>query len=154
MSIKLIRLLIFAGLFVLFFGSQALNSIKPLATGFKPSILEQESSSKVGENLYVKYCLQCHQKDGSGVPNMFPPVMKSDWVTGDKNKLINVLLNGLDGDIEVNGDQYSQVMPKQNNLTDDEIAQILTYIRQNFGNEASPILPADVATLRSKSIIR
>jgi mono/diheme cytochrome c family protein len=151
---KLARLLFFAGLFVLFFGGQASNFVKPMATGLNSPTMEKESSTKVGENLYIKYCLQCHQKDGSGVPNMFPPVMKSDWVTGDKDKLINVLLKGLVGDIEVNGDQYSQVMPKQNNLTDDEIALILTYIRQNFGNEAGPVLPADVAMVRSKSITR
>lgn len=103
-----------------------------------------------GEIMYVKHCLSCHQKDGSGVPNMFPPIQKSDWVNGDKDKLINVLLNGLEGDIDVNGDQYSQAMPKQNYLTDLQIAGILTYIRQNFGNNASAILPSDVAKLRSK----
>ena len=151
MSRKLTPILIFAGCLVLFFGSHASNFKKPYASGFKHRTmnLQQESSMKIGENLYVKYCLQCHQKDGSGVPNMFPPIMKSDWVTGDKNKLIKVLLNGLDGDIEVNGDPYSQTMPKQNYLTDIEIAQILTYIRQNFGNNASAIQPADVNKLRT-----
>ena len=103
-----------------------------------------------GANLYIRYCLSCHQKDGSGVPNMYPPIQNSDWVNGDKNKLIKVLLNGLEGDIEVNGDQYNQVMPKQNALTDAQIALLLTYIRQNFGNKASAVDPADVAKLREK----
>jgi mono/diheme cytochrome c family protein len=81
---------------------------------------------------------------------MTPPIVKSDWATGDKTRLINVLLKGLDGDIEVSGDQYSQVMPKQDHLTNTEIAQILTYIRQNFGNDAGAIFPDDVAALRDK----
>ena len=150
MLLKSIRLLILPVLFVLFFVCQASNYLKPLATGYKPSTGKQGSSAKAGENLYIKHCLQCHQKDGSGVPNMFPPVMKSDWATGDKIRLINVLLKGLDGDIEVNGDQYSQVMPKQDYLTNTEIAEILTYIRQNFGNDAGAINPEDVATVRGK----
>lgn len=110
----------------------------------------QAPTDKEGESLYIKYCLSCHQKDGSGVPNMFPPIQKSDWVNGDKSKLINVLLKGLKGDIDVNGDQYSQVMPKQDNLTDEQISRILTYIRQNFGNNATAITPAEVANLRDK----
>lgn len=151
MLIKLSRLLIFSLSFVLFFASQASNYLKPKATGFKTSTGEQESSTKAGENLYIKHCLQCHQKDGSGVPNMFPPISKSDWVAGDKIKLINVLLKGLEGDIEVSGEQYSQVMPKQDYLTNTEIAQILSYIRQNFGNDADAIYPDDVATVRGKN---
>jgi mono/diheme cytochrome c family protein len=148
---KLSLSLFFSVLFVLFFVSQASNYLKPLSTGFKPSNGAQESSTKAGENLYIKHCLQCHQKDGSGVPNMFPPILKSDWVTGDKIKLINVLLKGLRGDIEVSGDLYSQVMPKQDYLTNAEIAQILTYIRQNFGNDASAIYPDDVTAVRGKN---
>lgn len=140
----------FSVLFTLFFVSQASNYPLPLATGFQPSTGEQESKSKAGENLYIKYCLQCHQKDGSGVPNMFPPIMKSDWVIGDKIKLINVLVKGLTGEIEVSGDPYSQVMPKQDYLTNTEIAQILTYIRQNFGNNAGPVSPDEVAAVRGK----
>ncbi|MEI7423167.1 MAG: cytochrome c [Prolixibacteraceae bacterium] len=143
------RLLIFSFLFVFFLLSQASNYSKPFATGFKLSN-EAQDSTKAGESLYIKHCLQCHQKDGSGVPNMFPPIMKSDWANGDKIKLINVLLKGLNGDIEVSGDQYSQVMPKQDYLTNTEIAQILTYIRRNFGNDADAVYPEEVATVRGK----
>jgi len=145
------HILIFPVLIVLFFVSQSSNYINPLTTGLKPSAGERESAANAGESLYIKHCLQCHQKDGSGVPNMFPPVMKSDWVKGDKTRLINVLLKGLDGDIEVSGEQYSQVMPKQDYLTDTEIAQVLTYIRQNFGNDAGAINPDEVATVRGKN---
>jgi mono/diheme cytochrome c family protein len=150
MLLRLHHILILSVLFVLLFVNRSSNYLNPLTNGFKPQPREQESTAKAGENLYIKYCLQCHQKDGSGVPNMFPPVMKSDWVTGDKTRLINVLLKGLNGDIEVNGEPYSQVMPKQDYLTNTEIAQILTYIRQNFGNDAGPVNPGEVATVRGK----
>lgn len=103
-----------------------------------------------GKDLYIKYCLTCHQTDGSGVPNMFPPIQKSDWVNGDKDKIINILLNGLQGDIDVNGESFSQIMPKQDYLTDLQIAQVLTYIRQNFSNNADTVQPEDVKNLRER----
>jgi mono/diheme cytochrome c family protein len=101
-----------------------------------------------GEIIYKSQCLSCHQADGSGVPNMYPPIRESDWVNGDKTKLINVLLKGLQGEIEVNGDYYNQSMPKHDSLTDVQIAQVLTYIRKNFGNNSGAINPADVKKLR------
>jgi len=113
-------------------------------------IPRNSAKEETGATLYTQYCLSCHQKDGSGVPNMYPPILKSDWVNGDKNKIINVLLNGLTGDIVVNGDSYSQVMPKQDYLTDVQVALLLTYIRQNFENNADAVVPADVAKLREK----
>jgi mono/diheme cytochrome c family protein len=120
-------------------------------TQYPAGQLPQNSPNAEGESLYIKYCLSCHQKDGGGVPNMFPPFQESEWVNGDKSKLINVLLKGLKGDIEVNGEQFSQVMPKQDNLTDIQIALILTYIRQNFGNNATAVTPDEVTRLRDKN---
>jgi mono/diheme cytochrome c family protein len=122
-----------------------------LHKGSLPHSQANTYKSEEGKEIYVKHCLTCHQTDGSGVPNMFPPIQKSDWVNGDKNKLINVLLNGLDGDIDVNGESFSQAMPKQDSLTDVQIAQLLTYIRQNFGNNADAVQPADVTNLRGKN---
>ena len=148
---KLTRLIILAFLFIFCSGSRESEFKEvPESRSQTPITKTPQKLSKPGdgETIYVKHCLSCHQKDGSGVPNMFPPIQKSDWVNGDKDKLIKVLLNGLEGDIDVNGDPYSQAMPKQNYLTDLQIASVLTYIRQNFGNNASAVLPADVAKLR------
>jgi mono/diheme cytochrome c family protein len=111
---------------------------------------QNSSKPEEGKDIYLKHCLTCHQTDGSGVPNMFPPIQKSDWVIGDKNRLINVLINGLQGDIDVNGEPFSQVMPKQDSLTDVQIANVLTYIRQNFGNHADAVQTANVTNLREK----
>lgn len=86
-----------------------------------------------GKKYYNLYCLSCHQTDGSGVPGMYPP-LNSDWARGDKKRLINVLLKGLSGEIEVNGETYDQAMPKVDYLTNAQIAHILTYVRRNFNN--------------------
>jgi mono/diheme cytochrome c family protein len=103
-----------------------------------------------GIYIYQKYCLSCHQINGSGVPNMIPPLQKSDWVIGDKKKIISILMNGLQGEITVNDDIYRNTMPKQDYLTDEQIAKVLTYIRQNFENKASMVKPAEVSKLRTQ----
>ncbi len=103
-----------------------------------------------GAEIFTYYCMSCHQVDGSGVPGMYPPLQKSNWVNGDKIKLIKILLNGLEGEIEVNGEIYSQVMPKQDYLTDHQIAAVLSYVRQNLGNQSDSIAVKDVLVLRVK----
>lgn len=103
-----------------------------------------------GEQIYNTRCMSCHQMGGRGVPGTFPPLTDTDWVTGDKGRLIRLLLHGLTGRIEVNGTTYSGVMPPWGGALDDEgIAQIATYIRVNFGNEASPITTEEVAKVRA-----
>jgi len=101
-----------------------------------------------GTKVYDIYCRACHQRDGKGDGLRFPPLDGSEWVTGDKKKLINILLNGLQGTIKVRDKPFNSLMPPQNFLKDDEIAQVLTYIRQNFNNEASAVTPGEVAEAR------
>ncbi|WP_051293387.1 PQQ-dependent sugar dehydrogenase [Olivibacter sitiensis] len=101
-----------------------------------------------GEEVYKLYCGTCHQNDGKGDASRFPPLNDSEWVTGDKSKLINVIMNGLQGPIEVKGKPYEGIMPQHSFLSDEDIAEVLTYIRQNFGNESSPISEAEVAKYR------
>lgn len=98
--------------------------------------------------IYDTYCVTCHQADGNGDGTRFPPIAGSEWVTGDKKQLILVLLNGLEGEITVKGKKYNNVMPPHNFLKDHELAQVLTYIRQNFGNNAEEITPTDVYSIR------
>lgn len=116
------------------------------------SIAQQKDQPKPdeGKKVYLQYCMACHQKDGSGVPGMYPPLKKSNWVTGDKKKIINIVINGLEGEIEVNGDVYSQTMPKQSNLTNKQVAQVLSYLRKNFGNQADSVKVRDVNAVRKK----
>ncbi|XOV94581.1 MAG: c-type cytochrome [Bacteroidota bacterium] len=100
-----------------------------------------------GGKLYNTFCAMCHQFNGLG-NDRFPPLDNTEWVLGDKTTLINVVLEGLRGEIFVKEKSYNNRMPKLSMLKDEEIAGILTYVRQNFGNNASPITPEEVATVR------
>ena len=102
-----------------------------------------------GKEVYTKYCLACHQTDGAGVPGMYPTLQKTDWVEGDTKRLIHLVLNGQQGEITVNGTVFKGVMPAHQYLTDEQVADVLTFIRSNFGNMAAPITPAEVSTERA-----
>jgi glucose/arabinose dehydrogenase len=102
-----------------------------------------------GEKVYTVYCGTCHQRNGQGASGRFPPLAGASWVTGDKNILIGIVLKGLEGRIEVNGEAYENTMPQHSFLTDEEVANVLTYIRQNFGNKSSEITAGEVAAVRS-----
>lgn len=104
-----------------------------------------------GEEIYNTYCATCHQGNGEGAPPRYPPVTESDWVTGDKRRLISVIVNGLEGPIEVNGERYNNAMPQHSFLSDEEVANVATYIRQNFGNEASAVRVEEVQEIRASS---
>lgn len=107
-----------------------------------------KASMERGSIVYASYCLACHQADAGGVPNMNPPLTKTEYVLGDKKRLINILLNGLNEEVKINDDTYSNPMPPHNFLTDDQIADVLTYVRNNFGNKASQVNKPEVAKLR------
>ena len=103
-----------------------------------------------GSILYNTYCASCHQKDGKGDNNRFPPLAGSDWVTGDKTRLLGTILNGLQGEIKVNGQKWDGLMPAHAGFLDDHaIASIATYIRDHFGNKASVVTSSEVAMVRS-----
>lgn len=103
----------------------------------------------LGQRVYRNYCLSCHQADGAGVPGMYPPLAETDWVVGDKGRLIRLVLNGLSGRMEVNGEVYNNVMPPHRHLGDEELAAVLTFVRGHFGNEADPVTTAEVAAVRA-----
>jgi len=101
-----------------------------------------------GQLIYNKYCMACHQSDGKGASGRFPPLNKTDWVIGNKERLVHLMLNGMQGPIEINGENYNGIMPQHSFLKDNEIAQILTYIRTHFGNTSSSISTEEVAKYR------
>jgi glucose/arabinose dehydrogenase/cytochrome c5 len=104
----------------------------------------------VGSKVYGVYCSACHQRNGMGDSQRFPPLAGSEWVTGDKKKLITVLLKGLEGPIEVKGQFYNNAMPQHSFLKNEDIAEVLTHIRTNFGNNADAVTPAEVNEVRQK----
>src|SRR5687768_754264 len=108
-----------------------------------------KASLERGKTIYTTYCLACHQADGSGVPGLNPPLIKTKWVLGDKKQLITILLKGMDEPIEVDGEEYSNVMASHAFLKDQEVADVLNYVRNSFGNKAAGITPAEVKTVRA-----
>jgi glucose/arabinose dehydrogenase len=102
-----------------------------------------------GGKVYSVYCTACHQRNGMGDSQRFPPLAGADWVTGDKERLIKVVLKGLEGPIEVKGQSYNNVMPQHSFLKDEEVAEVLTHIRSNFGNKASEVSAEEVAKVRA-----
>jgi glucose/arabinose dehydrogenase len=118
--------------------------------GYSGVVVEDKLSQ--GGKLFNTFCSVCHQMDGLG-NDRFPPLDHSEWVIGDKTTLINVILQGLRGEITVKGKSYNNAMPKLHMLKDEEIADILTYIRQNFGNNASAISPNEVAKVRKANTL-
>ena len=122
-----------------------------------PDWLAKQISS--GKEIYMKaapgggLCFTCHQPTGLGLPGQFPPLAGSDWVLGDKERLIKISINGLMGEIEVNGVKYNNVMAPPGippgSLTDSQIADVLTYIRNEWGNSASAVSASEVAAVRA-----
>ena len=103
-----------------------------------------------GQKVYKNVCITCHMADGGGVPNMNPPLIKTEYVLGDKARLAHIVLAGLAEPIEIDGNDYKQHMPPQNYLTDQEVADVLTYVRHSFGNKASAVQVAEVKAVRDK----
>lgn len=104
-----------------------------------------------GKEVYTNVCLACHQADGSGVPNLNPPLIKTPWVLGSKPALVEMVLKGSQGKIEIDGDKFHNTMPSLSYLTDQQIADVLTFVRNSFGNKASLVTPAEVKAVRAKT---
>jgi len=110
----------------------------------------------VGKRLYTQNCVVCHQPNGMGVPGQFPPLVGSEYVLaqgnmGD-NHLVMLVLNGLQGHFMVKGQAYNNAMVPWKQLSDEQIADILTYIRSDWGNNAPAISPDFVAQIRKETV--
>lgn len=112
----------------------------PLAAGDRRTPIVVDPSAAVdGSVVYAANCVACHQADGNGLAGVFPPLAGADWVTGSEERLVQILLHGIQGPIEVSGMTYNGVMPAFPQLTDGELAAVLTHIRASWGNEAPPV---------------
>ena len=103
---------------------------------------------KRGKKVYAKVCLSCHQMDGGGVPKLNPPLIKTSYVSEDKSKLIYIVLNGMTDRIPIDNEYYSNNMASHKDLTDQEIADVLTFVRNSFGNNSSVVTIAEVKAVR------
>jgi mono/diheme cytochrome c family protein len=104
-----------------------------------------------GKKVYEQYCLTCHQADGGGVPKLNPQLEKTSWVLGSKTRLIRIVLKGMNTHEEIDGETYSNTMAPFNFLKDQEISDVLTYIRNSFGNKAAPVTVGDVRYVRART---
>lgn len=104
-----------------------------------------------GKKLYGQYCITCHQVDGGGVPDLNPPLEKTSYVLGSKTRLIRIVLKGLNTHEDIDGDSYSNTMAPLNYLKDQQISDVLTYVRNSFGNKATAITPGDVKYVRART---
>ena len=106
-----------------------------------------EQVTNNGKSIYNKVCTSCHQMTGAGIPGAFPPLAKSDYLNADVDRAIKVVINGITGPITVNGKKYNTPMTKQS-LTDQQVADVLTYVYASWGNNKSVVTPEMVKKLR------
>ncbi len=122
----------------------ALQSIAAESSSPAPAASTKEERIKAGETAYKRNCMACHQSNGQGIPSAFPPLAGSDFLNADANRAMRVVAHGLSGGLKVNGEPYNGVMPALQ-LSDEEIANILTYVYNTWGNSGQEITPEKVA---------
>ena len=101
-----------------------------------------------GSEVYLYYCTTCHQEKGEGIQGVYPPLAKSDYMMADKKRSITTVIKGLTGEIKVNGTSYSGEMTGAD-LNDQEVSDVLNYVRNSFGNKGEAVKPEEVKALRN-----
>jgi mono/diheme cytochrome c family protein len=102
-----------------------------------------------GEGVYKAYCITCHQSNGTGVPGMYPPLTPNAYIE-NKDSIIHVVLNGIKGEIAVDGEVFNNFMAPHSHLSDQELAGVISYVRSSFGNSFDPVTAEEVASARKK----
>jgi len=114
-----------------------------------PTVHQAEvAAASSGARVYAAACVACHQADGQGLPNAFPPLAGSDFLKADPQRAIGIVLHGLTGPVTVNGKEFNSVMPPMTQLSDAEIADVLSYVMNSWGNDFGLVTAADVAAVR------
>ena len=129
-------------------GSRATSSASASASA-AAAVAHNPASASDGAVVYINNCSSCHQPDGTGIPGAFPPLAANAAVTGSPVAAIAIVKDGLEGRIVVDGHVYSGIMPRWNGvLTDEQIADVLTYIRSSWKNRASAVSISDVEAVK------
>jgi len=124
---------------------QSVSERAPAVTAQSP-----EERIKFGERVFTSVCLACHQSNGQGIPGVFPPLAGSDFLNADKKRAIGIVSNGLEGQIAVNGHTFANVMPKLS-LSDEDIANVLSFVYANWGNSKQQVTPEEVKAVRESA---
>jgi mono/diheme cytochrome c family protein len=131
------------------------NESSPPPKAIDPNAPKEVDMVALGRATYAQVCVSCHQPNGQGLAPVFPPLAGSEWVTGSEERLIAIMLHGVQGPIKVKGTEYNNVMPAVGpgssfNLNAQKIAAVATFIRQEWGNQAGPVATAKVDEVRGK----
>lgn len=103
-----------------------------------------------GKRVYMQSCAMCHQAEGQGIEGVFPPLAKADYLMEDKLRSVRVVVHGKYGPITVNGKKYDSVMPPQTQLTDEQVADVVTFVRNSFGNSGPGVTKEEVIQIREE----
>jgi len=126
--------------------------LSTIAVSFQPAFAQNAPSELLksmakGKETYSTYCQSCHMEQGEGLEGVFPPLAKSDYLMADKKRTIRQIINGISGPIKVNGISYEGEMPGYP-LSDEEVADLMNFIRNSFGNKGGATTTAEVAAAR------
>jgi mono/diheme cytochrome c family protein len=127
-----------------------LCSMLAIVAMFMSFITADKATMERGKQVYMQYCVSCHQLDGGGVPGLNPPLEKTSFVLGNKNKLVKIILKGMNTHEDIDGETYTNVMPPFDFLKDQQISDVATYIRNSFGNKATAVTMPEVKLVRTK----
>ena len=109
-----------------------------------------KASIERGKEFYVLECQSCHMAEGEGLPGVYPPLAKTDYLKQPAPFLINIILKGQSGEIVVNGTKYNTPMPAQDYLSNEKVSDILNFIRNSWTNKGAAITPEQVKAQRTK----
>ena len=118
-----------------------------LSSSFKKQTFDLKASIERGKDLYIVYCLSCHMDSGEGMQDTYPPLAKSDYMMADKKRSIQQVLYGAEGEMTVNGEKYNTKMDPID-MKDEEVSDVLNYVRNSFGNKGEAVTPEEVKALR------
>ncbi len=134
-----------------YLGDRAQPNLKAVATAAasaRTGALSVAEQIAAGQALFTGTCSTCHQPNGEGMEGVFPPLAKSDYIAANPKRMVDIVLHGMTGPVTVNGKDYNSVMPPMSQLTDDEVANISTYVLNSWGNPGGRISNAEVAASR------
>jgi len=105
---------------------------------------------KRGQAVYARTCIACHQPTGAGLPPVFPPLAGSEWITKSASIAVRNILHGMTGPVTVKGTTYNSMMPPVAGLSDKDIADVVTYVNNSWGNAGPVVTEAEVAAIKKK----
>ena len=114
---------------------------------FQAQKFDLKASIERGKEVYNVHCITCHMEKGEGLEGVFPPVAKSDYLMADRARSINQIMKGASGEMTVNGKTYNGEMPGVD-LTDEQVSDVLNYVRNSWGNKGEAVTPTEVKAQR------